>query len=169
MENTLTEEDIEYIQAAFTYDPETGVVERVRARLFEARNSRGWADKQGYLRFSHCQGRTLAAHRIALVLSGQSVNKMQVDHINGDTKDNRLANLRLTSAAVNMRNAKRSRRNISGVTGVCWHRTARKWQASVYDAYLSKHLGYFDDFFEAVCARKSADNRLGYHPNHGRR
>jgi hypothetical protein len=30
------------------------------------------------------------------------------------------------------------------------------------------HLGYFDRFDDAVSARKSAEKKLGYHPNHGR-
>ena len=30
------------------------------------------------------------------------------------------------------------------------------------------HLGVFSDFFEAVCCRKSAENKHGYHKNHGK-
>jgi hypothetical protein len=28
-------------------------------------------------------------------------------------------------------------------------------------------IGYFDDMFEAICVRKSAELRYNYHPNHG--
>ncbi len=167
-DKALTEEDIAYIKTNFTYDPESGVVVKVSKSRAEGGN-RGWTDKQGYLRFSKCNGRILAAHRIALVLSGQCVNGRCVDHINGNTKDNRPENLRLTNKTGNMRNTKKTRRNKSGVVGVSWHKWRGKWQAFIGNVSRDKHLGYFDDFFEAVCARKSAENRLGYHPNHGRR
>jgi hypothetical protein len=29
-------------------------------------------------------------------------------------------------------------------------------------------LGYFSDKFEAICVRKSADNKYDFHSNHGR-
>ena len=57
--------------------------------------------------------------------------------------------------------------NSSGVTGVIWHKRYRKWQAQMKINSLQKHLGSFSDKFEAICARKSAENRFGFHPNHG--
>ena len=32
-----------------------------------------------------------------------------------------------------------------------------------------QNLGAFDDWFEAVCARKSAEAKKGFHENHGRK
>jgi len=93
---------------------------------------------------------------------------MQIDHINGDTLDNRLENLRLVTHKDNARNAKRRSDNKSGVTGVHWKKKNQKWTAQIKDNGKQVYLGLHDDWFEAVCARKSAEKRLGYHVNHGR-
>jgi hypothetical protein len=42
-----------------------------------------------------------------------------IDHINGDSADNRIANLRVVSHSENMRNCKKRSDNKTGVTGVC--------------------------------------------------
>ncbi len=66
------------------------------------------------------------------------------DHINGNTLDNRRANLRLATYSQNLRNQKRARHNTSGYKGVGWHKASGKWRA--YIQFNGKHisLGYFD-------------------------
>jgi hypothetical protein len=39
---------------------------------------------------------------------------------------------------------------------------ARIWKNKKY-----KHLGYFTKFKDAVAARKAAEQKYGFHPNHG--
>lgn len=43
-----------------------------------------------------------------------------------------------------------------------------RWVAYIKLKGKEKHLGYFCHFFDAVCARKSAEDRYGFHTNHGR-
>lgn len=161
---TLTEEDIAYIKANFTYDPETGEITRKRRKHKGRIVSH---TTRGYIRFSS-KGRKWRAHRIALVLCGEDVNDKEVDHINGNRSDNRRCNLRLVDKLENLRNQKKRTTNTSGVMGV--FREKNKWRSRITAENGNLlNLGYFDNFFEAVCARKSAENRLGYHPNHGRR
>lgn len=94
---------------------------------------------------------------------------MQIDHINGDRYDNRLENLRVVTRQENMRNARRSCSNTSGVTGVSWNKRDQKWQAKIYDDNGKQvHLGFHANLDDAVAARKEAEERLGYHANHGR-
>ena len=93
----------------------------------------------------------------------------EIDHINGDRTDNRLENLRLVTRQDNMKNAKVYDTNTSGVPGVSWRKDKQRWRAYVVDDYKQINLGQFEDWFEAVCARKSANNRYGFHENHGRR
>ena len=95
--------------------------------------------------------------------NGPIPSGMQLDHINGDVRDNRLSNLRLVTHKENGHNQRKPSDNKSGVAGVGLHKG--RWRAYV----RSKHLGYFDTWFDAVCARMSANNLEGFHENHGRR
>lgn len=54
-------------------------------------------------------------------------------------------------------------KNTSGVTGVGWSTKAGKWRARITLNRNEIGLGYFDCFFQAVCARKSAE--LAYYPD----
>ena len=94
---------------------------------------------------------------------------MIVDHINGNIHDNNLSNLRVISKRENHLNSKVYNTNTSGVTGVCWDKDIQKWRPRIGVEGKLINLGSFDDWFEAVCVRMSANNLYGYHPNHGRR
>jgi len=54
-----------------------------------------------------------------------------VDHINGNTLDNRKCNLRICTQAENMRNQKKSTRNTSGYKGVSWSKKDKVWMARI--------------------------------------
>lgn len=108
------------------------------------------------------------AHRVVWALHFGYWPKGDVDHINGNRADNRIENLRAVTRSENLCNAKRSKRNTSGVTGVFWDKTYSKWDAQIFIRGQRIHLGFFDDFAAAVAARKTAEARYGFHPNHGR-
>lgn len=91
-----------------------------------------------------------------------------IDHIDGNRENNRIDNLRSVAKGENARNVKRSRANTSGVTGVHWSAFARQWTAQIKAHGSWKFLGYFRKFEDAVAARKSAEQKFGFHPNHGR-
>lgn len=67
-----------------------------------------------------------------------------VDHENGNGLDNRRMNLRPASGSENGQNKGIQSNNTSGFKGVCWHKGARKWTASIKsdgrDRYLGLHL-----------------------------
>lgn len=93
----------------------------------------------------------------------------QIDHINGIRDDNRIENLRDVTHTENMHNQKRPKNNRSGVVGVSWAGgRSDKWYATICVHRKFINLGHYEDFFEAVCARKSAELKYNYHPNHGR-
>jgi hypothetical protein len=58
-------------------------------------------------------------HRIIWEIhNGPIPDGMVIDHINQNTKDNKIQNLRCVSKEINRRNMKKSKRNSSGVVGV---------------------------------------------------
>lgn len=92
---------------------------------------------------------TVLMHRL---IAG-TPDHLQTDHINRDRLDNRRTNLRNVTPSVNTWNQGIRRDNRSGVRGVCFDRTRRKWKAT----YGKRSLGRFDTFAEAVAARQSAE------------
>lgn len=81
-----------------------------------------------------------------------------IDHINHDTLDNRIENLRPASVQENARNCRVYSTNSSGHKGVSQVRTSGKWKAYIMDK-TSKliHLGCFDTLDKAVEVRKAAE------------
>jgi hypothetical protein len=83
-----------------------------------------------------------------------------VDHISGDTLDNRRANLRLASTAENKANGGRYACNQSGYKGVYFHKRWRYWQAQIRHDGLCYTLGNFEDALSAARAYDEAARRL---------
>lgn len=79
-----------------------------------------------------------------------------VDHWNGDTLDNRRANLRATDPSHNGGNQRVRRSNSSGYKGVAWVKRNRKWLAQILVNGRSRHLGYHDDIEAAARAYDQA-------------
>lgn len=172
----------EFVKEIFHYDPETGEIKyRARSlslfdgneRIRNAWNSRcsgkiaGNICTKGY-RFVHIFRERHKAHRIAWLYVHGKYPEHQIDHINGIRSDNRIVNLRAVTNADNAKNMSRNKRNKSGVTGVFWSSPRGRWMASICYNYKDEFLGSYKDFFEAVCARKSAANKYGFHENHGK-
>ncbi len=88
-----------------------------------------------------------------------------IDHINGNTMDNRIANLRSVTHSENMRNCK-CRKDNAFPTGV--HPFRKKWKATITHNRKQIHLGVFDSLADALWARKAAEIKYGFHANHGR-
>lgn len=173
--------DYKYISKRLEYLPLTGCLlwkERPKSDFKVEHYWREWNSKKvgRYATFIHkhngykyvmLSGRSYRAHRIIWYMFHGEVPD-QIDHINQDRDDNRIENLRDVSAMVNQQNQKKSTKNTSGVVGVHWAATHGKWAAKATFNKKTHHLGFYEDFFEAVCARKSAERKLGFHINHGR-
>ena len=112
-------------------------------------------------------GALYQSHRLAW-LYVYGVWPKEIDHINHNPSDNRIANLRDVTHIENTRNQSFRCTNTSGVCGVSWRDDKRKWRSYINVNSKQKGLGHYADKFEAICARKSADAKYDYHPNHGR-
>lgn len=82
-----------------------------------------------------------------------------VDHINGNTLDNRRENLRAVKNSTNIRNGKVRTNSTSGVTGVRYRTDRGKWEARIRVNYKILVLGQFATKGDAVKARKQAEKK----------
>jgi hypothetical protein len=100
-------------------------------------------------------------HRlVALAFFANPLNKRCVDHIDNDRKNNHISNLRYATNSENGMNKTKLSNNTSGVTGVMWNKSAKKWHAQITIDNIKKHLGSFDTIEDAKKARITAVNKL---------
>ena len=157
----------------FVYCPETGnIFHKVNRCKVKAGTIATHRNNIGYLviRFRR-NGHpvTYLAHRVAYLLgTGIDPKDKEIDHLNRITTDNRLCNLELVTDGEHKKRQPKRVDNTSGVTGVSWSEERQKWVAQICIDKKNTCLGRFEDFFEAVCIRKSAENRNGYHIIHGK-
>lgn len=117
--------------------------------------------------FRHCvkikNKRYYTARVIYEMKNGKIPDGMVIDHINGNSLDNRIQNLRVVNLRQNARNRKVNSTNTSGITGVRFHKYTNKWCAEI-NANDGKAvwLGVFRNKNEAVIARRAAEKVLGY-------
>lgn len=114
-------------------------------------------------------GRRYMAHRLAWLIAHGRWPESDIDHINGVRTDNRLINLRKASRTDNAKNRAVRNDNTSGMTGVYWDKSVRKWKAEIWLNGKRKNIGRFLTYEDAAAKRKEAEVRCGYHENHGRR
>lgn len=85
-----------------------------------------------------------------------------VDHINGDTLDNRRSNLRAASKSQNGANRGRPVNNTSGYKGVSWHKASQKWKAQITVDGKTIYLGVYTNPEAAAAAYdEAADQYFG--------
>ncbi len=156
------------LQELLSYEPETG--------MFRWRKSKGRAKRgsvagsrhgEGYVMIG-IDGHDYLAHRLAWLYCHGRWPENDIDHRNQDRSDTRLCNLREATRQENARNASRLITNTSGQTGVYWFKPCGKWTAQIGVNGKCLSLGYFEVFEDAVTARKAAEAKYGYSPNHGR-
>lgn len=82
-----------------------------------------------------------------------------IDHINGNTLDNRKANLRRCTNTENSRNCKLSKNNTSGASGVNLIKSSGKYRARIMVNRKEIRLGHFKTFEEAKKARREAEKK----------
>jgi hypothetical protein len=91
----------------------------------------------------------------------------QLDHINRNTIDNRIENLREASSSENASNRKLFSTNTSGAKGVSWHKARNKWFVYVDQNKRRKNIGYFDDLeFAELVAIEARNKYHGNYANH---
>ena len=81
---------------------------------------------------------------------------MVIDHINGDSLDNRKENLRACTVSQNAMNAKIKKDTSSNIKGIYFFKNENKYKARITINGRSKHLGVFQDIKNAISAYNNA-------------
>jgi hypothetical protein len=106
-------------------------------------------------------------HRLIFLWHYGYMPKM-IDHVDGNTFNNRIENLRECNTRQNAQNMKLTSRNTSGVKGVSWYTPSQKWKAQLSVNGKVYNLGYYLDKEEATKAvREFREKHHGEFVNHG--
>jgi len=112
-------------------------------------------------------GKEYKIHRIIWALHNGSFPKGQIDHIDGDTLNNRIDNLRDVDNITNSKNRAIQSNNKSGYHGISVLPSGN-YRVRINDNKKRISVGTFPDFDSAYKARLEAEIKYKYHNNHGR-
>lgn len=123
-------------------------------------------EKKGYFLGRLC-GEHIKAHRAIWAWHNGEWPEDQIDHINGDPRDNRIENLRQTTNSDNCKNRNVSLANTSGWTGVTFNKRQGLWAAKFSKNYQDFFVGYFSCPTSAHFAIYKARESAGFDLAHG--
>lgn len=122
--------------------------EYVLARLWR-RNPQGYAVRTE-------NRRTVFMHRIII----GALDGLFVDHVNGDTLDNRRSNLRLATKSQNGANSRKRVRTMSRFKGVIWNRRFSSWSVQIKHEGRATVVGPFPSQEQAAIAYDDLARKL---------
>lgn len=162
----------ERLDELLTFNPDTGEIRwkakhHNKANRIKVGNLAGsiWTEPKSGKQYIQIMidGVLYKAHRLAhYYYTGEQ--PPEVDHKNGNGLDNRKDNLRNAPYGINHNNREIYKNNTTGVIGVSFNKRMELWIAYYGSKeFQKKHRTskYFQDFFEAVCCRKSWENQYG--------
>lgn len=179
--NFKTLPPLKELNEMLSYNPDTGEFfwkERPRHHFYQddqhvrwnkvhAFRQAGGVKKKGYLVITIHRS-AYKAHRLAWYMHTGEHPDLPLDHINHNRSDNRIINIRVASFSANAKNKSINCRNKSGCPGVKFYEKYGHWKASIKVDGKEVHLGCFKDRPDAISARRSAEERFGFHLNHGK-
>ncbi len=144
------------------YNPETGIFTwKIDRGNFKAGKQAGTLHHLGYINII-IDWKSYGAHRLAWLYINGYFPENQIDHINRDKTDNRIKNLREATCQCNNRNRDIQKNNKTGIVGVHWSKTSRKYRAEIKINRKTIHLGYFKILKEATQARWEAEKKYNF-------
>jgi hypothetical protein len=156
-----TQTSIEDLKSVLVYDEITGKFywsKTQNSRSIQGKEA-GTLHRTGYIVIRY-KGKAYSAHRLAWAFIKAHWPKRNIDHIDGDRKNNRFNNLREASHSENLYNLKLSSKNTSGMKGVHWSKANKKWKVQIKKEYKTYFGGYFFDVEEAKKSAKFLRRKL---------
>lgn len=162
--------ELNYLKSILDYNPDTGEFtwKVDRGGLAKAGNIAGSLvlDKRDFnskYYYIMADRKMYKLHRLAyFYVTGTDPGDMQIDHINGNTLDNRFENLRLATNAQNSKNYKKPITNKSGFKGVSWCKQNKKWYAQIKVNNKKIYLGrYNSKLYAALVYARAAKKYFG--------
>lgn len=152
----------EFLREHFKYDPETGSLIWIK-RPYRSHVVVGSIagtkrnDVQLVVSVQHAQ---LLVHRVAWWFATGEWPKEEIDHINCDSLDNRLCNLREADRAENCFNKRPYSRGGKGLKGAFYHKRDKCWFGQIRHNNQQFHLGNFKTEIDAHLAYCEAAKKL---------
>ena len=136
----------EYLNTVLLYESDTGFVYWKKNKKLVASCTK---KLRKYKRIM-IDGVHYVLHRIVYQMHyGDLTINDVIDHINQDTHDNRIENLRKANVFINNQNQGNRKNNTSGYKGVSWSKQKQKWRATITINSKHKTLGFFQTKEEA--------------------
>lgn len=145
---------IDLVRSLFLYDPETGSIKWNAVRCGTKFGSEAGTYHKGYRRVK-ISGQLVLAHRLAWAIHYGKWPDGEIDHINMDRSDNRIANLRDVARSENMVN-RHYPVGESKKRGVSRHKYG--WQVCISINGERKYIGLFKTIEEAHAERLKAES-----------
>lgn len=154
---------VDRLRNLLQYDPETGIFTwRKDRRTGKSGCVAGSAHSKGYVKIC-VDHRDRLAHRLAWLYVYGELPVGQIDHIDGDKKNNRISNLRQANNSENQQNLHGPKSNkTQGSLGTSYCAKYGKWRAKIKVNGKSKSLGYYQTEPEAYAAYLKGKTEL--HP-----
>lgn len=124
--------------------------------------------KNGYYKGS-IFGVQMLAHRVIWALCKNVWPSYEIDHIDGNSLNNRIENLRDVTPEINRRNTARQCKTKAPYPGIIHNVKRGRFYSRITASNVTYHLGSFDNLDDAIAARKKAERELNFHVNHGRK
>ena len=100
--------------------------------------------------------RQYRAHRLAWLYVYGEWPRSELDHINGDPADNRIANLRLATRSANSANTRKKCSSRNALKGVSFEKRGGRYRAQIRIQGKNTYLGTYDTEEEAHAAYMAA-------------
>lgn len=151
--------DIPTLEECLSYDPNTGEFHyRLiwwNSHLKPGDRAGSFKKRKGYRQIIF-KGRWYQEHRLAWFFVHGRWPVDQLDHVNGDRADNRIANLREATNAQNARNRTTPRNSSTGIKGVHYNKKLEKWVVHAGSGRGKRYVGLYPSLLAAEIARGQA-------------